>query len=65
MKVYRIWNVTRQTWYKSGRKISIWTTLSGVKNALRYVIKYAKLSRFEPDYFIIYEFELANKKEFK
>lgn len=62
MKVYRIWNETKQRWEASNKR-SFWPTLSGAKSYYARLVKqeeYYRYSKrnFYPDYFIIKAFEL-------
>lgn len=61
MIVYRIWNETRQEWYKSYSGRLIWMNLSGAKLALNY---YTNIKRnYKPYNLIIKKFELKEIEE--
>lgn len=68
MKVYRIWNETKQRWEESSKGRSLWNRLCDAKGMYTRLKKYHENYRYStrsyyPDYLIIKEFELCNEKE--
>lgn len=69
MKVYRIWNETKQEWMTSNNNyVGVYLSLESVRRAFyqfrgqQELYRYSKRD-FYPDVFKIFEYELTNEKE--
>lgn len=61
MKVYRIWNETKQEWLTTGANSkTLWTSARNAKLAIRNI---KSNYNFRNWIFKIYEFDLTNQKE--
>lgn len=63
MIVYRIWNETRQEWYKSYSGRLIWMNLSGASLAKNYYLNAFRWLSEKPDQLVIKKFELKEIEE--